>query len=75
MHYAKKPTLIASPVLVQGAMAEDSIKFRGIAEFGFLSVLSHKIQFGKSGTRRYVQSIPFRCTLQFACLQRVQSAP
>jgi hypothetical protein len=31
-------------------MATDTIKFRGIAEFGFLSVLSHKIQFGKNGT-------------------------
>ncbi len=50
MHYVKRLSLIASLVLVQGAMAKDSIKFRGIAEFGFLSVLSHKIQFGKSGT-------------------------
>ena len=31
-------------------MAETNLKFRTVAEFGFLSVLSHEIQFSKNGT-------------------------
>lgn len=34
----------------RAAMASDMVKFRGIAEFGCLSVLSHRIQFSKNGT-------------------------
>lgn len=33
-----------------GAKARDGIRFRGIAESGFLAVLSHQVQFGKDGT-------------------------
>ena len=50
MFFVKRMTLIVSGVVFQGVMAADAVQFRGIAEFGFLSVLSHKIQFGKSGT-------------------------
>jgi hypothetical protein len=50
MSFTKKFLLILCLVITQGTMAADAIQFRGIAEFGFLSVLSHKIQFGKSGT-------------------------
>lgn len=50
MFFTKRLILILSLVIVQGVMAESAIQFRGIAEFGFLSVLSHQIQFGKSGT-------------------------
>jgi hypothetical protein len=36
-------------MVAQSILAE-TVQFRGIAEFGFLSVLSHKVQFGKNGT-------------------------
>jgi len=50
MFFTKRRIVILSLVFVQAVMAEPAIQFRGIAEFGFLSVLSHQIQFGKSGT-------------------------
>lgn len=42
--------VICSMIIVPGTMASDAVQFRGVAEFGFLSVLSHRIQFSKSGT-------------------------
>jgi hypothetical protein len=38
--------------LMAGSLLADSsaVRFRGIAEFGMLSVVSHRIQFGKNGT-------------------------
>jgi hypothetical protein len=50
MLFAKRLLLILTIAIVQSSMAADALKFRSIAEFGFLSVLSHKIQFSKSGT-------------------------
>ena len=42
--------LIAVLFLSRQSMAESNLKFRTVAEFGFLSVLSHEIQFSKNGT-------------------------
>ncbi len=47
----KRLIVIFSLVTASGAMASDAVQFRCLAEFGFLNVLSHKIQFGKSGTK------------------------
>jgi hypothetical protein len=44
MPFSKKLLLTIVLVCAQCIMATDTIKFRGIAEFGFLSVLSHKIR-------------------------------
>jgi hypothetical protein len=49
MLFSKSFFIIIYCVLAQSILAE-TIQFRGIAEFGFLSVLSHKVQFGKNGT-------------------------
>lgn len=46
----KRLIVIFSMIIVPAAMASDAVQFRGIAEFGFLSVLSHQIQLSKSGT-------------------------
>jgi hypothetical protein len=46
----KRVAVILSLIFVPGIMASDAVQFRGIAEFGFLSVLSHQIQFSTSGT-------------------------
>jgi hypothetical protein len=43
-------TLIVIAALAHFAPASEPIQFRAIAEVGFLSVLSHEIQFGKNGT-------------------------
>jgi hypothetical protein len=45
----KKLCCIFLLVVAKNISAED-VQFRGIAEFGFLSVLSHEIQFGRNGT-------------------------
>jgi hypothetical protein len=50
MFFSKQSLLMIAVVCVQGSMAADVVQFRGIAEFGFLSVMSHTIQFGKNGT-------------------------
>lgn len=50
MMLLKKMLVISVMIIVPGIMASDAVQFRGIAEFGFLSVLSHQIQFSKSGT-------------------------
>jgi hypothetical protein len=41
-----------SPAAAESAVSGGSqlLQFRGIAEFGFLAVLSHKVQFSKNGT-------------------------
>jgi hypothetical protein len=46
----KRVFIILSLFTASGIMASEAVQFRGVAEFGFLSVLSHKIQFSKSGT-------------------------
>jgi len=50
MRYKKQLLLIALVLLSQRISAEAAVDFRTVAEFGFLSVLSHKIQFSKNGT-------------------------
>jgi hypothetical protein len=45
-----KKLLMIIGIIVHFCTASDYVKFRGIAEFGFLSVLSHQIQFSKTGT-------------------------
>jgi len=45
-----KISFILALIFVRIAIATEPVQFRSIAEFGFLSVLSHKIQFSKSGT-------------------------
>jgi len=35
---------------VEFSANDKNLKFRGVAELGFLAVLSHRVQFGKSGT-------------------------
>jgi hypothetical protein len=50
MAFSKRLTLVIVLGFFQCILAADTVKFRGIAEFGFLSVLSHKIQFGTNGT-------------------------
>ena len=50
MFFKTSAALIVSLIIGQSTIAEDAIHCRGIAEFGFLSVVSHTIQFGKNGT-------------------------
>lgn len=45
-----KAVLLIAAALVQISSASEAVRFRAVSEFGFLSVLSHKIQFGKNGT-------------------------
>lgn len=45
-----KKIFIIIGIIIQSCIASDYVKFRGIAEFGFLSVLSHQIQLSKTGT-------------------------
>jgi len=45
-----KKLLIVIGIIVQSCLASDFVNFRANAEFGFLSVLSHQIQFSKTGT-------------------------
>ena len=56
MKYVKKMAFLVFSISVQMILA-DNVQFRGIGEFGFLSVLSHHIQFGKNGTNfNYVEN-------------------
>jgi hypothetical protein len=50
MKFAKRVGLIISFISIQSIHAQETVQFRGVAELGFLSVLSHEIQFGKNGT-------------------------
>jgi hypothetical protein len=43
-------TVLVFFILPYQSMAEEAVRFHAVAEFGFLSVLSHKVQFGKNGT-------------------------
>jgi len=40
----------AQPGEIQGASDDKNLKFRGVAELGFVGVLAHQIQFSNSGT-------------------------
>jgi hypothetical protein len=43
------PAIVAAQAAAE-SKARDRVRFRGIAESGFLAVLSHHVQFGKNGT-------------------------
>ena len=49
MFFIKGSVLLIVLTILQ-ASATENVKFRGVVEAGFLSVLSHQIQFGKNGT-------------------------
>lgn len=44
-------SLTLMPAIIFNLFAKSPVSFRTVAEFGFLSVLSHEIQFSKNGTR------------------------
>jgi len=46
----KKILLFTGVLLAQNTFSGDAVTFRSVAEFGFLNVMSHSIQFGKNGT-------------------------
>jgi hypothetical protein len=50
MSLINKFLLLSCMLIVPAAMASENVNFRSVAEFGFLGVASHKIQFSKSGT-------------------------
>lgn len=51
MNLTKKICFLFELIAAAGFSSGETIRFRAVAEFGFLSVLSHEIQFGKNGTK------------------------